>query len=348
MSKRQASTEDSSFEIPSDDHHKAIGEQGGVATQAAPTIDHDGPLEKDRTALPDSAVERVDQARSQDGEACSTPLDILDIQNAVEFPSLSTSSKVSNLSKRERKQKTAEMLQSESSTRSWECDAMSVSPATPSDIRPSSSERANLTPAYVTAASGGPYRSDTGTQTGSSTQSSECDAMSVSSPATPSENRPSSSDRVNFAPAYAAAAPSRSDIELLVEIPVLLSTEPSASSSRKNVPTVFTVPPVKTASTTTLLFASEQSSGQATAQPPTDQPTAATLPRTPGCRQIDTQIVLKQPANTPISAKKSLNVDSPSFTPTQLQQGGKKHTFSSQTANAAVFTPKAVATSKLK
>ncbi|KAK8074273.1 Pab-dependent poly(A)-specific ribonuclease subunit PAN3 [Apiospora phragmitis] len=45
------------------------------------------------------------------------------------------------------------------------------------------------------------------------------------------------------------------------------------------------------------------------------------------------------------SAKKSLNVDSPSFTPTQLQPGAKKFTFSSQAANAAPFTPKAVGNS---
>ncbi|KAI1851981.1 hypothetical protein JX266_002834 [Neoarthrinium moseri] len=45
-------------------------------------------------------------------------------------------------------------------------------------------------------------------------------------------------------------------------------------------------------------------------------------------------------ANRSSSTKKSFNVDSPSFTPAQLQSGSKKHTFSSQTANAAVFTPK--------
>ncbi|KAH8648385.1 PAB-dependent poly(A)-specific ribonuclease subunit PAN3 [Xylariales sp. PMI_506] len=50
-------------------------------------------------------------------------------------------------------------------------------------------------------------------------------------------------------------------------------------------------------------------------------------------------------ANEHDSAKKTFNADSPSFTPSQLQSGGKKHTFSSQTVNAAVFTPKAVPTS---
>ncbi|KAK7973407.1 hypothetical protein PG996_007634 [Apiospora saccharicola] len=49
--------------------------------------------------------------------------------------------------------------------------------------------------------------------------------------------------------------------------------------------------------------------------------------------------------NSQDSAKKSLNVDSPSFTPTQLQPGAKKFTFSSQAANAAPFTPKAVGNS---
>ncbi|KAK7946117.1 uncharacterized protein PG986_010438 [Apiospora aurea] len=49
--------------------------------------------------------------------------------------------------------------------------------------------------------------------------------------------------------------------------------------------------------------------------------------------------------NSADSAKKSLNVDSPSFTPTQLQPGAKKFTFSSQAANAAPFTPKAVGNS---
>ncbi|KAK7974262.1 hypothetical protein PG989_016110 [Apiospora arundinis] len=49
--------------------------------------------------------------------------------------------------------------------------------------------------------------------------------------------------------------------------------------------------------------------------------------------------------NSADSAKKSLNVDSPSFTPTQLQPGAKKFTFSSQAANAAPFTPKAAGNS---
>ncbi|ORY67440.1 PAB-dependent poly(A)-specific ribonuclease subunit PAN3 [Pseudomassariella vexata] len=40
------------------------------------------------------------------------------------------------------------------------------------------------------------------------------------------------------------------------------------------------------------------------------------------------------------SMKKSLNVDSPAFTPAQLQSGTKKFTFSSQTVNATPFTPK--------
>jgi PAB-dependent poly(A)-specific ribonuclease subunit 3 len=46
------------------------------------------------------------------------------------------------------------------------------------------------------------------------------------------------------------------------------------------------------------------------------------------------------------SAKKQLNVDSPSFTPAQLPGGNKKSTFSSQTVNAAPFTPKGVANGK--
>jgi hypothetical protein len=56
-----------------------------------------------------------------------------------------------------------------------------------------------------------------------------------------------------------------------------------------------------------------------------------------------------QPANAGAStnisdsAKNKLNVDSPSFTPAQLQSGAKKSTFSSQTLNAAPFTPKGVA-----
>lgn len=45
--------------------------------------------------------------------------------------------------------------------------------------------------------------------------------------------------------------------------------------------------------------------------------------------------------NKATSVKKSLNVDSPSFTPAQLQPGGKKSSFSSQAANAVPFTPKA-------
>ncbi|KAK9777275.1 putative PAN2-PAN3 deadenylation complex subunit PAN3 [Seiridium cardinale] len=45
------------------------------------------------------------------------------------------------------------------------------------------------------------------------------------------------------------------------------------------------------------------------------------------------------------SAKNKLNVDSPSFTPAQLQSGAKKSTFSSQTLNAAPFTPKAASNS---
>lgn len=51
-------------------------------------------------------------------------------------------------------------------------------------------------------------------------------------------------------------------------------------------------------------------------------------------------------ANNLNSAKKSLNVDSPSFTPAQLQLGSKKSTFSSL-ANAAPFTPKGVSNCKL-
>ncbi|ETS84802.1 hypothetical protein PFICI_02827 [Pestalotiopsis fici W106-1] len=48
-------------------------------------------------------------------------------------------------------------------------------------------------------------------------------------------------------------------------------------------------------------------------------------------------------ANLFDSAKKQLNVDSPSFTPAQLLGGTKKSTFSSQTANATPFTPKGAA-----
>lgn len=41
------------------------------------------------------------------------------------------------------------------------------------------------------------------------------------------------------------------------------------------------------------------------------------------------------------SLKKTLNVESPSFTPTILQApGGKKATFSSQAASAPSFTPR--------
>lgn len=47
-------------------------------------------------------------------------------------------------------------------------------------------------------------------------------------------------------------------------------------------------------------------------------------------------------ANTFNSAKKTFSADSPSFTPAQIQSGAKKSTFSSQTANAAPFTPKGV------
>lgn len=50
-------------------------------------------------------------------------------------------------------------------------------------------------------------------------------------------------------------------------------------------------------------------------------------------------------ANLYDSAKKQLNVDSPSFTPAQL--GTKKSTFSSQTANATPFTPKGAASGRL-
>lgn len=49
----------------------------------------------------------------------------------------------------------------------------------------------------------------------------------------------------------------------------------------------------------------------------------------------------KGSSNSTDSVKKSLNVDSPSFTPAQLQPGGKKSSFSSQAANAVPFTPKA-------
>ncbi|KAF7533632.1 hypothetical protein G7054_g6904 [Neopestalotiopsis clavispora] len=48
-------------------------------------------------------------------------------------------------------------------------------------------------------------------------------------------------------------------------------------------------------------------------------------------------------ANLYDSAKKQLNVDSPSFTPAQLLGGTKKSTFSSQIANATPFTPKGAA-----
>ncbi|KAI0130571.1 hypothetical protein BJ170DRAFT_594081 [Xylariales sp. AK1849] len=61
--------------------------------------------------------------------------------------------------------------------------------------------------------------------------------------------------------------------------------------------------------------------------------------------KLATSRILGGVANHHASNKKSFNVDSPSFTPALLQAGVKKHTFSSQTANAAVFTPKAVASS---
>ena len=44
--------------------------------------------------------------------------------------------------------------------------------------------------------------------------------------------------------------------------------------------------------------------------------------------------------NSSPSSKKTLNVESPSFTPSTLQQPTKKSTFSSQAASAAVFTPR--------
>jgi hypothetical protein len=52
-------------------------------------------------------------------------------------------------------------------------------------------------------------------------------------------------------------------------------------------------------------------------------------------------------ANLYDSAKKQLNVDSPSFTPAQLLGGTKKSTFSSQIANATPFTPKGAANGEL-
>lgn len=75
----------------------------------------------------------------------------------------------------------------------------------------------------------------------------------------------------------------------------------------------------------------------------------STIPRGPSSLLSLTQqkqsCSLPSLTNKPNSAKKSLNVDSPSFTPTQLQPGAKKFTFSSQAANAAPFTPKAVGNS---
>lgn len=65
-------------------------------------------------------------------------------------------------------------------------------------------------------------------------------------------------------------------------------------------------------------------------------------PESPGPRQtMPEEESLRNITNKATSVKKSLNVDSPSFTPAQLQPGGKKSSFSSQAANAVPFTPKA-------
>ncbi|KAL1873059.1 hypothetical protein VTK73DRAFT_1196 [Phialemonium thermophilum] len=45
-------------------------------------------------------------------------------------------------------------------------------------------------------------------------------------------------------------------------------------------------------------------------------------------------------SQTDLSGKKTLNVESPSFTPSNLQQTGKKSTLSTQAASAAPFTPR--------
>lgn len=48
------------------------------------------------------------------------------------------------------------------------------------------------------------------------------------------------------------------------------------------------------------------------------------------------------------SIKKSLNVDSPSFTPATLSVPGKSAAISSQAATAAPFTPRGIASGKLR
>lgn len=73
------------------------------------------------------------------------------------------------------------------------------------------------------------------------------------------------------------------------------------------------------------------------------QPLHDRLPTPPGVASKPDQF-----ANSFNSAKKAFNVDSPSFTPAQIQSGAKKSTFSSQTANATPFTPKGVTNCKCK
>lgn len=281
MSSGQTPPKKTAFGAPSEAHHSVLHGQGGVTGGGgSDAVQHDRP-EKDRPTIPDSATESLDQAGSQD-EACPASHDILDIGSALEFPSLSTSTKVSHLTKRERKERTAEMLQSEPSNRSTAGLAL------------------------------------------------ESDDASDSSLDSHTETPPSSSGGSDVTPTYAVA----------------ISGESSASGP-KDVPKIWTATPLGISEGRLLPPVPIRPAGQDTAQPPFGPPTAAIMPRTPDPQFVVPQKTPRGLADPPSSAKKSLNVDSPSFTPTQLQQGAKKHTFSSQTANAAVFTPKAVATSKL-
>ncbi|KAK9442388.1 PAB-dependent poly(A)-specific ribonuclease subunit PAN3 [Metarhizium brunneum] len=53
----------------------------------------------------------------------------------------------------------------------------------------------------------------------------------------------------------------------------------------------------------------------------------------------------KNNSNPPDMSRKALNVESPSFTPANLQSAGKKPTFSTQAANAPAFTPRGLGAS---